>query len=181
MAHNQDWLEWLSCLNDRHVEYLLVGGMALAHHGVPRYTGDLDVLIRPTTENAERVIQALRDFGFGSLDIGVTDLSSRGRVVQLGFPPGRIDLVTSIDGLSWEEADASGPFEANVLCLDLAPDASGVEGFAAFDDEVAALGLEVTFQVVPWFFAGGDPSDLGVRRDSLERFGAEVIAPLADR
>lgn len=107
MAHNQDWLEWLSCLNDRHVEYLLVGGMALAHHGVPRYTGDLDVLIRPTTENAERVIQALRDFGFGSLDIGVTDLSSRGRVVQLGFPPGRIDLVTSIDGLSWEEADAS--------------------------------------------------------------------------
>ena len=80
-----------------------------------------------------------------------------------------------------EDADASGPFEANVLCLDLAPDASGIEGFAAFDDEVSGMGLEVTFQVVPWFFAGGDPSDLSVRRDSLERFGAEVIAPLAGR
>jgi len=107
MAHNQDWLEWLSCLNGRHVEYLLVGGMALAHHGIPRYTGDLDVFIRPTRENAERVLQALRDFGFGALEIGTADLASAGRVVQLGYPPGRIDLITSIDGVPWEDADGT--------------------------------------------------------------------------
>lgn len=105
MVPNQDWLEWLSCLNDRCAEYLLVGGIALAHHGVPRYTGDLDVLIRPTEENAERVLQALRDFGFGSLAIGVADLATLGRVVQLGYPPGRIDLLTSIDGVAWDDAD----------------------------------------------------------------------------
>lgn len=72
------------------------------------------------------------------------------------------------------------PLEVNVLCLDIPPDATGVERFAAFDAEVAALGLEATFQVVPWFFSGGDPSDLGVRRESLERFGAEVIVALGD-
>ena len=79
-----------------------------------------------------------------------------------------------------EEAGATGPFEVNVLCLDIPPDASGVDRFAAFAAEATAHGLQATFQVVPWFFAGGDPSDLGVRRASLERFGAEVIAALAD-
>jgi len=78
-----------------------------------------------------------------------------------------------------EAGRADVPFEVNVLCLDVPPDASGAERFAAFAAEVADLGMHATFQVVPWFFAGGDPSDLGVRRDSLERFGAEVIAPLA--
>lgn len=78
-----------------------------------------------------------------------------------------------------EQAEVTRPFEVNVLCLDIPPDATGVERFAGFAAEAAALGLEATFQVVPWFFGGGDPSDLGVRRDSLERFGAEVIAPLA--
>lgn len=78
------------------------------------------------------------------------------------------------------EADrATLPFELNVLCLDIPPDASGAEGFAAFAAEVDAAGMQVTFQVVPWFFFGGDPSDLDVRRTSLERFGAEVISSLA--
>lgn len=107
MAHNPDWLEWLSCLNAQRVEYLIVGGIALAHHGLPRYTGDLDVFIRPTDENAERVLRALRAFGFGSLAIGVADIATSGRVVQLGFPPGRIDLLTSIDGVPWDDANQS--------------------------------------------------------------------------
>jgi len=79
--------------------------------------------------------------------------------------------------------DAAGrsdmPFEANLLCLDIVPDVSGTEAFAAFGAEVAALGMQPVFQVVPWFFGGGDPSALSVRTEALERFGAEVVAALA--
>ncbi len=106
MAHNQDWREWLESLNASGAEYVVVGGIALAHHGVVRYTGDIDVLIRATTENAERVLGALRLFGFGTVALSIADLSHPGRVVQLGFPPGRIDILTSIDGISWEEASS---------------------------------------------------------------------------
>jgi hypothetical protein len=106
MAHNQDWLEWLLSLNANGAEYVIVGGVALAHHGFPRYTGDIDVLIHATPENASRVMQALKDFGLGSLSISQDDLSRKDRVIQLGFPPGRIDLLTSIDGVSWDEVRA---------------------------------------------------------------------------
>ena len=104
MAHNQDWLEWLESLNASGVEYVIVGAVALAHHGWVRYTGDLDVYVRPSVANAERVIAALRRFGFGSLNVTVADLSAPDRVIQLGFPPSRIDLLTAIDGVSWDEA-----------------------------------------------------------------------------
>ena len=106
MAHNQDWLEWLLSLNANGAEYVIVGGVALAHHGFPRYTGDIDVLIHATPENAARVMQALKDFGLGSLSISQDDLSRKDRVIQLGFPPGRIDVLTSIDGVSWDEVRA---------------------------------------------------------------------------
>ncbi len=104
MAHNQDWLEWLESLNASGVEYLIVGAIALAHHGIVRYTGDLDVLVHATEENASRVIDALHRFGFGSLGLTARDFCAPERVIQLGFPPGRIDLLTSIDGVSWDEA-----------------------------------------------------------------------------
>jgi len=106
MAHNQDWLEWLLSLNASRVEYVIVGGVALAHHGLPRYTGDLDVLVCPSPQNAARILQALREFGLASLDITQEDLSRPDRVIQIGFPPGRIDILTSIDGVSWHEAQA---------------------------------------------------------------------------
>ena len=106
MAHNQDWREWLESLNATGVEYVVVGGIALAHHGVVRYTGDIDVLVRAVPANAERTLAALRRFGFGSLSLTAADLSTPDRVVQLGFPPGRIDVLTSIDGLTWDEVDA---------------------------------------------------------------------------
>ena len=70
------------------------------------------------------------------------------------------------------------PFTLNVLCLDVMPDASGVDDYAAFAADLGALGFGVEYQVVPWFFTGGDPSDLGVRTEALRRFGDEVIAPL---
>lgn len=83
MAHNQDWLEWLLSLNANAVEYVIVGGVALAYHGLPRYMGDFDVLIHATPENASRVMQALKDFGLASLNISQDDFSQKDRVIQL--------------------------------------------------------------------------------------------------
>jgi predicted nucleotidyltransferase len=107
MEAQQDFKKLLELLNDRGVEYVIVGAHALAFHGAPRYTGDLDIYIRPTAENAERVMVALADFGFGSLGLSEKDFSVPDRVVQLGYPPVRIDLVTSISGVSWEEVSAN--------------------------------------------------------------------------
>ncbi len=103
---NKDFSEFVSLLNAHGVEYLVVGGYALAAHGHPRFTGDLDIWLRPSKENAERTIEALRAFGFGSLDISVADLLKPDAVVQLGYPPGRIDLLTAIDGVSYEQCAA---------------------------------------------------------------------------
>jgi hypothetical protein len=103
MAHNQDWREWLESLNASGADYVVVGGIALAHHGVVRYTGDIDVLIQATPDNAQRVLAALKAFGFASVKLTAADLCAPNRVVQLGFPPGRIDILTSIDGLAWNE------------------------------------------------------------------------------
>jgi hypothetical protein len=84
-----------------------VGGHAVAFHGYPRMTGDIDFLIPPTRENAERVIQILAEFGFGNLAIRADDLMAAERVVQLGRPPNRIDLLTSISGVDFESAWSS--------------------------------------------------------------------------
>jgi len=84
-----------------------VGAMAVAFHGFPRYTGDLDLLIRPTAVNAHRVLDVLSKFGFGGLGVRSEDLESPGKVVQLGVPPNRIDLLTAVSGLTFEQAWAS--------------------------------------------------------------------------
>jgi hypothetical protein len=79
----------------------------VAFHGHPRYTGDIDIFINPTPENAARVMEALSAFGFGALSISLEDLSKPGRTIQLGRPPNRIDLLTMISGVSFDEAWAS--------------------------------------------------------------------------
>ena len=99
-----DFKELFELFNAQGVEYLIVGGHALAFHGAPRFTGDLDLLIPTDTDNATRVLSALKTFGFGSMDLSVADLTTAGRVVQLGVPPVRVDLLTSIDGVSWRDA-----------------------------------------------------------------------------
>jgi hypothetical protein len=81
-----------------------VGAVALAHHGLPRYTGDLDVLVRNTAENAQRLERMLRDFGFGGLGLKQADFVNSYQVIQLGLPPNRIDLLTSMTGVSFDEA-----------------------------------------------------------------------------
>jgi predicted nucleotidyltransferase len=98
---NRDFKEFAELLNAKGVEYLVVGGYALAAHGHPRYTGDIDFWVRPAPDNVARLLGALKDFGFGSLGLGSADFGGD-TVVQLGQPPRRIDLLTSIDGVAFE-------------------------------------------------------------------------------
>jgi hypothetical protein len=98
---NPDFKEFVGLLNDKGVEYLLVGGYALAAHGHPRYTGDIDFWIRQAPDNVARLLDVLQDFGFASLGLSATDFTAQA-VIQLGHPPRRIDLLTSIDGVDFE-------------------------------------------------------------------------------
>lgn len=106
MEVQQDFRELLALFNARQIDYIVVGAHALAFHGAPRYTGDLDILVRPDGENAKRILKVLDEFGFGALGLTIEDFSAPDKVVQLGVAPVRIDLVTSLTGLSWEEAAA---------------------------------------------------------------------------
>ena len=110
MEAQKDFRDLLELLNAHKVEYMIVGAYALAFHGAPRYTGDMDIYVKPNSTNAQRIMAALNDFGFGSVELSVTDFELEDKVVQLGFPPVRVDIVTSITGVSWEEA-ASGRIE----------------------------------------------------------------------
>jgi hypothetical protein len=100
----EDWRAFIESLNSSRVEYLVVGAVALAYHGFPRYTGDLDILVHNTLENAQRLEAVLASFGFGSLGLKAADFVGCYQVIQLGMPPNRIDLLTSITGVSFDEA-----------------------------------------------------------------------------
>ncbi len=104
MPLSRDLREFVALLNSHQVEFLVVGAYAVAFHGYPRYTGDLDILVRPNAENAHRVQDVLVEFGFGGLGIRVEDLAAPGKVVQLGVSPNRIDVITSITGVTFEQA-----------------------------------------------------------------------------
>ena len=107
MPLSNDLREFIGLLNSRGIEYLIVGAHSLAFHARPRFTGDLDILIRPTAQNAEKIVAALRDFGFGGLEISPSDFTQPEQVIQLGRAPHRIDLLTSISGVSSEDAFTS--------------------------------------------------------------------------
>ena len=104
MEVQQDFKELLELFNEHNVEYIIVGGYALAFHGAPRYTGDIDIFVKPDSKNAKQILTVLDKFGFGSVGIKQEDLEKPNKVIQLGFPPVRIDIITSISGLSWDEA-----------------------------------------------------------------------------
>ena len=104
MEVQPDFKELLELLNAHEVEFLLVGGYALAFHGAPRFTGDLDLLVHPDAENSLRILRALDEFGFGALGLTPADFQSPEKVVQLGVSPVRVDLITSLTGVTWEEA-----------------------------------------------------------------------------
>src|SRR3989337_1702980 len=90
----------LALFNKHKVDYIIVGAYALGFHGSPRYTGDLDVFVSPDPINAKSIMQALHEFGFGSVGLTAADFEKEGKVVQLGFPPVRVDIITSITGVS---------------------------------------------------------------------------------
>ena len=104
---SKDFKEFVALLKEHGAEYMIVGDYAVGVHGYPRYTGDLDIWLKPDRENAERVMRALRDFGFGGLSISVDDLTKENNIIQLGQPPLRIDLLMSIDGVTFEESFAN--------------------------------------------------------------------------
>jgi len=101
---NQNFVEMLSALFDAGADYLIVGAYALAAHHQPRATKDLDIWVRASRENAPRVRRAIEIFGMPVDNISVDDLASPGLVLQFGFPPQRIDVMTSVSGVTFDEA-----------------------------------------------------------------------------
>ncbi|GBF04862.1 hypothetical protein DAERI_030028 [Deinococcus aerius] len=99
-----DFEDFLRLLNERQVRYVVAGGFAIAAHGTPRYTKDLDVWVEVSPENAERLLLALDDFGMASLGLTSADLEERDMVLQLGYEPNRIDILTGLTGVEFHEA-----------------------------------------------------------------------------
>jgi hypothetical protein len=88
----------LSLLNKNKVKYSIIGAFAVGFYGKPRYTKDMDILVEPSPKNAKRIVNALKEFGFGSLDLSEKDFTKKGSIIQLGYEPVRIDILTSIEG-----------------------------------------------------------------------------------
>jgi hypothetical protein len=104
---NRDWTQFLSALIARGVKFVLVGGHAVAAHGEPRLTEDLDVFVQATLPNARKLREALVDFGFGAVAPPAEELATADRIFMLGRKPWRIDILTGIDGVTFREAWAS--------------------------------------------------------------------------
>lgn len=103
MVRNQDFREFIQSLNDNNVHYLVVGGHAVAFHGYPRYTKDLDVWVLLDKTNARKIVTALHQFGFGSLGLAVEDFLEPNTTIQLGHPPSRIDILIGLEGMEFEQ------------------------------------------------------------------------------
>jgi hypothetical protein len=106
METQSDYKELFELLNAGAVDYVIVGAYALAFHGAPRQTGDVDIFVEPTPANAKRIMAALNAFGFGGVGLTEDDFI-RDHVIQLGQPPLRVDFMTAIEAVSWAEARAS--------------------------------------------------------------------------
>ena len=104
MQLDPDFKEFVELFVANDVRFLIVGGYAVAAHGLPRYTGDLDAWVWVSSGNASRIIRSLEAFGFAGLGLTEDDFSQPDRVVQLGYPPYRIDILTSIEGVEFDEA-----------------------------------------------------------------------------
>ena len=103
MKVEKDYEELLQLFNKHSVKYCIVGSYALAFYARPRYTKDMDILVGHYPENARRILTALREFGFGSLPLSEQDFTEPGQIIQLGYEPVRIDLITSIKGMDFEK------------------------------------------------------------------------------
>ena len=101
---NQDYKEMLSLLLDNKVEFLLVGAYAMAAHGFPRATADIDIFVKPDSENASKLYKTLEEFGAPLENISSDDFAKPGIILQIGVAPRRIDVITTIDGMTYNEA-----------------------------------------------------------------------------
>jgi hypothetical protein len=99
---NQDFKEFIQLLNDNQVKYLVIGGYAVAVHGHPRYNKDINIWIEISQENAQKLVTALSQFGFESLGLTSDDFQTPNQIIQLGYPPNRIDLITNPDGVDFQ-------------------------------------------------------------------------------
>jgi Nucleotidyl transferase of unknown function (DUF2204) len=113
----QEYKEFVGLLNANEVEYIVVGAYAVARYGYVRATGDIDIWVKPTPENAQRVVTTLRQFGLSGLGYTVADFSTEDTIVQLGVAPLRIDLLTSVDGVAFDACYA----QREVKVLDEVP------------------------------------------------------------
>jgi hypothetical protein len=107
MKLDKDFNEFVELFVAKDVRFLVVGGYALAAHGYPRATDDFDAWVWANSENAEKIIEGLTEFGFGKLNLSADDFTTLDRVVQLGYPPYRIDIITSISGVEFDTAWAN--------------------------------------------------------------------------
>jgi len=148
MMLNEDFKDMLRIFLDEKVEFLIIGAYALAAHGLPRATGDIDFWVMPSPENASAVLRALTKFGAPLQQISARDFEVEGTIFQIGVPPRRIDIVTEVSGLRFSEA-----LEASVL-LEL----------AGFDVRIPCVKDLITNKK-----ATGRPKDL-IDVDVLERF-----------
>ena len=103
MELEPDFSEFCSLLNANHVEFVIVGAYALAFHGAPRYTGDIDFLVRPTEDNGQRLLDAITAFGFPTAPVTPRDIVVGRKVIQMGVPPVQIHVMSAIDGVTWDE------------------------------------------------------------------------------
>ncbi len=103
MRTEKDFEELLKLFNKNKVRYCIVGAYAVGIYGAPRYTKDMDLLVEPDVKNAQRIIKALAEFGFKSLSLKEKDFTRKGKTIQLGYEPVRIDLITSIEGCDFQE------------------------------------------------------------------------------
>ena len=99
---SKDFKEFVALLNENDVKYLVVGGYAVALHGHPRYTKDLDVWIKISPDNAEKIIKVLEKFGLASLELTPHDFLEKNQIIQLGYPPNRIDLLTTLADVEFD-------------------------------------------------------------------------------
>lgn len=99
----KDFKEFVQLLTKHKAEYIIVGGYAVGIHGYPRFTGDLDIWLNPVEDNAIKVLKAVNEFGFSSYGLKKEDFTKRGNVIQLGYPPIRIDLLTELDGVAFDD------------------------------------------------------------------------------
>lgn len=104
MKVEKDFEDLLRLFNKHKVEYLIIGSFAVAFYARPRYTKDLDIFVNPTNENANKIMKALEEFGFGKTGLTPDDFNKKRQIIQLGYEPVRIDILTSIEGVEFHDA-----------------------------------------------------------------------------